>query len=689
MKRYPLLLVLALAVACGDNHKPNIPPTVADVRVTTPENTPVVITVSPQDANGDTLTVTFGTPGHGALTGTGVSVTYTPEVNFFGEDSFEVTVSDGKATAMATVHVTVQEVPNAPVAGNDTATTDEDVPLTLAASMLLANDTDEDGDTLSISAVQNPSGGTVVLSGTDITFTPNANFNGTAAFEYVVTDGSSTSMALVTVTVTPVNDAPVVSNITLTTLRNTSVNITLVATDVDGDALTFTTTAPAHGTLSGTGAALAYSPTAGFTGQDSFTFEASDGSLTSNSATVTITISEPPVCGDGTTDPGEVCDDGNRTAGDGCRADCRGREVCGDGLVDSTTGEQCDDGNTLPGDGCDAACKLDTFSNVPAQPISGSLSCTTQSATTGRKAAVDALGRFFVVMNCGGTAHISVSVDRGQTWVGPTSLGIANVAEVAIEGGPTGVAYVAATASPGKLFFTRTLDAGATWDAPRELTTVANATIGLDSLGDAIYISVRQSSSSLRVLRNSTRGEGAFSVTDVAQTNAFHDIIADKISGDVFSVTDSPAFRIRRSSDGGATFGTESTPPGQAFYSDWTGSNGYLYVVGSNADDNVDVIPVSAPGTSTQVPGLPTDTGASPLRSIDADALGNAYVVTRRNTGNIQFDRMLLGASSVSSADARTIGAGTHPAVAALPSNTGALVAYTDGTTVYGTIVVY
>ncbi|MBM7113514.1 tandem-95 repeat protein [Archangium primigenium] len=689
MTRYPLLVVLALLVACGDNQKPNLPPTIADVDVTTLENTPVVITVSAQDANGDTLEVTFAPPNHGTLAGTGPSVTYTPTANFSGEDAFKVTVSDGKATAMATVRVTVQEVNSAPVAGDDTATTDEDVALTLAASVLLANDTDADGDTLTLSRVQNPSGGAVVLSGTTLTFTPDANFNGTASFEYVVTDGSANSIGRVTVTVDPINDAPVATPVTVSTPQSTSVTITLVATDVDGDALTFTTTTPAHGTLSGTGATRVYRPTPGFLGQDTFTFEASDGSLTSNTATVTLTVTPPPVCGDGTTDPGEVCDDGNRTAGDGCRADCRGVEVCGDGLVDSTVGEQCDDGNTASGDGCDATCKLDTFSTVPAQLISGTLNCTTQVSNSGRKVAVDALGRFFAVMRCNNTVHVSVSVDRGQTWVGPTSLGISNASEVAIEGGPTGVAYVVAAASPGKLLFTRTLDAGATWEGPRELTSVATATLGLDSLGDAIYISAKVNGTTLRVLRNFSRGEDAFESTDVTQNSAFHDLVVDKISADVFSVSDSPAFRIRRSSDMGISFGPESTPPGQAFYSDWTGSNGFLYAVGTNGDDNVDVIPVSAPGTSTQVTGLPTDVGATSNRAIDADALGNAYVVTGRNTGDVQLDRMRVGATSISAADARSIGAGTFPAVAALPSNSGAFVAYTNGTSVYGAVVAY
>ncbi|MBJ6759149.1 tandem-95 repeat protein [Myxococcaceae bacterium JPH2] len=575
----------------------NSAPTIANVHVTTPEDTPVNITLSASDPDGDALTYSYATPGHGTLTlsGTAATVTYTPNANFAGEDSFQVTVSDGKKQATATVSVTVS----------------------------------------------------------------------------------------------PVNDAPVAASASVTVSYNTSTPITLVATDVEGAALTFTATTPAHGTLSGTGAQLLYTPAADFHGADQFTFTANDGALTSNTATVSITVRGPPACGDSYLDPGEVCDDGNRVAGDGCRADCQGVEVCGDGLVDSVKGEQCDDGGTTPGDGCDATCQLDAFSNVPPTLVSGALNCTTATTNTGRKTAVDALGRFYVVMKCGGAVYASVSVDRGHTWVGPTPLGITNAAEVAIEGGPTGIAYVAAT-SAGSVLFTRTVDAGATWEAPRVLSTAANPTVSLDSRGDALYIAVsRGNTTGVRILRNFTRGASDFSVTDVTQNNAFFDVLVDKISGDVFSVSDDPSFRIHRSSDQGTTFGAESSPPGQAYYSDWTGSNGFIYVTGTFGDDNVDVIPMSAPGTSTQVPGLPTDIGPGPLRTIDADALGNGYIASQRGTGDIQLDRMLVGATMILATDARTVGPGASPAVAALPSNGGALVAYTNGTSVYASVVVY
>ena len=73
-------------------------------------------------------------------------------------------------------------------------------------------------------------------------------------------------------------------------------------------------------------------------------------------------------CGDGTVDPGEVCDDGNTTSGDGCSADCHSTEACGNSVVDVASHEQCDDGNTTAGDGCSADCHLEYCGNGKLDP---------------------------------------------------------------------------------------------------------------------------------------------------------------------------------------------------------------------------------------------------------------------------------------------------------------------------------
>ncbi|MFG1311986.1 cadherin-like domain-containing protein, partial [Xanthobacter tagetidis] len=99
-------------------------------------------------------------------------------------------VSDGKGgTDTATVNVTVTPVNDAPIATADTATTAEDTPLVIAVADLLANDSDLDGDTLSVTGVGGAVGGTVALDDGEITFTPDADFNGDASFSYTVSDG--------------------------------------------------------------------------------------------------------------------------------------------------------------------------------------------------------------------------------------------------------------------------------------------------------------------------------------------------------------------------------------------------------------------------------------------------------------------------------------------------------------------
>jgi len=113
------------------------------------------------------------------------------------------------------VTVNVGSVNDAPVAIDDSVSTDEDTAIVLGVSDIVTpNDTDLDGDTLVISAVSNPSNGSVVLnSDGTVTFTPDANFNGTATFDYTISDGDGgTDTATVTVNVGSVNDAPVAIN---------------------------------------------------------------------------------------------------------------------------------------------------------------------------------------------------------------------------------------------------------------------------------------------------------------------------------------------------------------------------------------------------------------------------------------------------------------------------------------------
>ena len=207
--------------------------------------------------------------------------------------AFVTLVSSGGGRHTEPVTVVAAAAANRnPVANPDTATTAEDTPVTIN---VLANDTDPDGNTLAVTGVSGATNGTAVVNANStVTFTPALNFNGTAGFNYAISDGNGgTASAHVTVTVTPVNDNPVAVNDTATTPANTPVTIAVLAndSDVDGDALTVTAvTQPANGTASTNGTTVTYTPAANFAGTNSFSYTISDGHGGSATATVTVTV---------------------------------------------------------------------------------------------------------------------------------------------------------------------------------------------------------------------------------------------------------------------------------------------------------------------------------------------------------------------------------------------------------------
>jgi VCBS repeat-containing protein len=251
------------------------------------------------DADGDALTaVLVAGPLHGSLTlNTDGSFTYTPDLNWNGTDTFTYKANDGSVDGnTATVTITVGSDNDVPVAVADPYSTNEDTVLVVTASGVLTNDTDADGDTLSAILVGGPSNGTLSLS-TDgsFTYTPNTNWSGTDSFTYKANDGSADSGTVsVTITVTPVNDAPTATPGSVTTSQNVPVSDTVVGGDVDGDTLTFaTTSSPIHGSVTAfnpvTGA-FTYTPDTNYIGGDTFSFTATDGTLTSAPAAVTIAV---------------------------------------------------------------------------------------------------------------------------------------------------------------------------------------------------------------------------------------------------------------------------------------------------------------------------------------------------------------------------------------------------------------
>ncbi len=184
------------------------------------------------DVDGDALTAALVVgPTNGTLSlDPNGSFTYTPNPAFSGSDSFTYVANDGTVDSnVATVTITVGAVNDPPVANDDSYTTDEDTPLTVAAPGVLGNDTDADGDALTAALVlgSGPSNGTLALNADgSFTYTPNADFNGTDSFTYRANDGIVFSnQATVTITVNAVNDAPVAVDDGYTTAEDTPLTV--------------------------------------------------------------------------------------------------------------------------------------------------------------------------------------------------------------------------------------------------------------------------------------------------------------------------------------------------------------------------------------------------------------------------------------------------------------------------------
>ncbi len=285
----------------------NDPPVAVDDAASTDEDTPVDIFVGTLLANdidfdGDTLTVTgVSNATNGTVTLAASIITFTPTADFNGEAGFDYTITDGTETDTGHVTITVDAVNDAPVAVDDAASTDEDTDAIIQSSTLLSNDTDADDDTLTLTAVSNPTNGTVGLDAGTITFTPTADFNGTAGFDYTISDGTLTDTGHVTVTVISVNDAPVAVDDAYEMDEDTVLTINAPGvlnndTDADGDTLTAVLVAgPTNGTLTlNADGSFTYTPAPNFFGTDTFTYVANDGTSDSNIATVTLTVADMP-----------------------------------------------------------------------------------------------------------------------------------------------------------------------------------------------------------------------------------------------------------------------------------------------------------------------------------------------------------------------------------------------------------
>ena len=278
---------------------------------------------------------------------------YIPDAGFFGTDTFSYTVDDGNGGAdTATVTITIDSVNDVPVAVDDADTTDEDVAVDVA---VLANDTDADGDTLSIDSFTQGSDGTVSDNGDGtLKYTPNANFFSTDTFTYTVDDGNGgTDTATVTITVDPMSDDPVATPDSVTVDEDDSVTFDVTTNDTDGDGdldpTTITVTSgPNNGTLSNNGdGTFDYSPDPDFNGTDTFSYEICDDNGACDTTTVTITVNpvnDAPVAAD----DNELVDQNQPTVIDVLVND---NDVDGDALVVTIDSSPANGGAVVNGDG--------------------------------------------------------------------------------------------------------------------------------------------------------------------------------------------------------------------------------------------------------------------------------------------------------------------------------------------------
>jgi len=278
-------------------------PVAVNDSATTTEDTARTIPVlaNDTDVDGDTLAIQSVTQGtNGSVTISGTNVIYLSATNRFGVDNFTYTVTDGHGgSATGAVSVTITSVNDAPVAANDSATTLEDIPVTVP---VLVNDRDVDGDTLTVQSVTQGTNGTATISGTNVIYRPATNWNGLDAFAYVASDGrGGSATGRVSVTALATNDAPYWTTNLLVfpaALLANAYSKSLATNAIDPDAgttLTFTRlTGPAWLSISTSGA-LTGVPMFDDLGTNTWTVQVSDGQGGSAQTTLRITVSRTAI----------------------------------------------------------------------------------------------------------------------------------------------------------------------------------------------------------------------------------------------------------------------------------------------------------------------------------------------------------------------------------------------------------
>lgn len=278
----------------------NTTPKVTNKTLTIDEDTVGTLVLTATDDHQQITYELVGQPANGVASVNGNKLTFTPSKDWFGTTSLKYRAKDpaGAISNTATVTISVKPVNDPPVVQNQSMTMQEDTSATIT---LPVSDVDPgDTHTFHIVTNSNSSHGTASISGNKVTFVPKPDWNGSTNFTYRARDnaGAYSNTATVTVTVTPVNDTPTVSDTTLSLDEDTVGELTLEVSDVDlqfeGDSHTWSIVTPpnaAHGTASILGNKLTFTPVKDWNGTTSLTYRATDSkSATSNTATITVTV---------------------------------------------------------------------------------------------------------------------------------------------------------------------------------------------------------------------------------------------------------------------------------------------------------------------------------------------------------------------------------------------------------------
>ena len=280
------------------------PPVAADDSATTPQNVAVNINVlaNDSDPNSYPLSVaTVTTPAHGtASINADNTIAYTPALDYSGADTFNYSISDGHGgTAMAKVSVTVTPavvVNHPPVANDDSASTRGVAPVNIT---VLSNDTDQDGNTLSVASVTSPAHGSATINADgSVRYQAQANFFGSDTFNYSISDGhGGSASAKVTVTVIP-DLPPLAGDFSTRVLKGSVTDIDVLSHASDPYSLPLSVIAVAHTgpldaivTINQNGT-VRYQHLHGTQGYDTFTYTVSDGRGNTATATVTVFVAE-------------------------------------------------------------------------------------------------------------------------------------------------------------------------------------------------------------------------------------------------------------------------------------------------------------------------------------------------------------------------------------------------------------